>query len=246
VVKADCEDKERGKFFRRQSGEKWYLKVVPGQLVKVLGSTLRSLDGYPLDAALWLTSTSRSDSSAVPPRDIHLSSLPLPWIMLNELTPSASISPFSCIFSLVFEQPHVFCITKKIKHLNDLHQPPSSLSYSLLLKIDPYNCITPNTTVTGILLHQWTPPVSRQTSLLTLLLSTLGDILKLLQWGLLLHLLMSYMYSMLFSILASPEFFFFNHSFSIVGYFSLYHLMLIFFRIQPLSYFLLILHTVHE
>lgn len=157
--------------------------------------------------------------------------------MLNERTPSASISPFSCVFSLVFEPLHVFCITKK-KKLNNLHQPPSSLSYPLLLKIDLYNCFSPNTTVTGILLHQWTPPVSRQTSSLALLSSTLGDILKWPQWGLLLQLFVSYMYSMLFSILASLEFFFFfNRSFSIIGYFSVYHLMFIFFRIQPLFYF---------
>ena len=141
-----------------------------------------------------------------------------PGIMLNERTPSASISPFSCVFSLVFEPLHVFCITKK-KKLNNLHQPPSSLSYPLLLKIDLYNCFSPNTTVTGILLHQW-------------------DILKWPQWGLLLQLFVSYMYSMLFSILASLEFFFFfNRSFSIIGYFSVYHLMFIFFRIQPLFYF---------
>lgn len=131
--------------------------------------------------------------------------------MLNERTPSASISPFSCVFSLVFEPLHVFSITKKKKKkLNNLHQPPSSLSYPLLPKIDLYNCFSPNTTVTGILLHQWTPPVSRQTSSLALLSSTLGDILKWPQWGLLLQLLVSYMYSMLFSILASLEFIFFK------------------------------------
>ena len=66
-------------FFRRQSGEKRYLKVDPGQLVSALGATLRSLDGYPPDAALCLTSTSRSGSCAVLSRDVQLCSLPLPW-----------------------------------------------------------------------------------------------------------------------------------------------------------------------